>query len=268
MVVKRIAILIGFLISHQFLFAQGEPEEPDKIFYKNERTFAILVNSNGLGINYRYGKRVTALRKIIYEGDLVNIRHPKEIKLNSGQYYLSTRSFVYGKLNQFYNLRIGIGLQDEIFPKFDRGGISIRRYYAFGADIGIKKPIYYLIEVDLNNDAVPETQIIEKFSYDQHVQTSYIVGRASYFKGIDEVSFVPGLYGKLGLMFEFGRYNQTIHALDAGIILDAFLKKIPIMAIENNNQFFLTLFVSYRFGKVIDARFKMRKTELDEIIVD
>lgn len=255
------------MISHLCLFAQGEPEEPDKIFYKNERTFAILLNSNGLGINYRYGKRVTAFRKIIYEGDFVNIKHPKEIKLNSGQYYFSTRSFVYGKINQFYNLRIGIGLQDEMFPKFDRGGISIRRYYAFGAAIGIKKPIYYLINVDLNNDAIPETQLVEKFSYDQHLQTAYIVGRASYFKGIGEISFVPGLYGKLGVMFEFGRLNETVHALDAGIMIDAFVRKIPIMA-SHNDQIFLTLFASYRFGKVIDARFKMRKTELDEIITD
>jgi hypothetical protein len=266
-VVKRVAFLTGFLVIHQFLFAQGELEEPDKIFYKNERTFAILLNSNGLGINYRYGKRVTALRKIIYEGDLVNIKHPKEIKLNSGQYYISTRSFVYGKINQFYNLRIGIGLQDEMFPKFDRGGISIRRYYAFGPTIGIKKPIYYQINVDMNNDAIPETQIIEKFSYDQHLQTAYIVGRASFFKGINEVSFVPGLYGKFGFMFEFGKFNETIHALDAGIIIDAFLKEIPIMA-AYNSQVFLTLFVSYRFGKVINARFKMKKTELDELITD
>jgi hypothetical protein len=266
-VLKRIAILTGFIISHLLVSAQGELEEPDKIFYKNERTFAILLNSNGLGINYRYGKRVTALRKIIYEGDLVNIKHPKEIKLNSGSYYLSTRSFVYGKINQFYNLRIGIGLQDELFPKFDRGGISIRRYYSFGPTIGIKKPIYYQINLDTNGDAIPETQIIEKFSYDQHPQTAYIVGRASYFKGFSEISFVPGLYGKLGFMFEFGKFNQTIHALDAGIIVDAFIKEIPIMA-AYNNQVFLTLFVSYRFGKVIDARFKMKKTELDQIITD
>lgn len=267
-VVKKLAILIGFLISHLFLLAQGELEEPDKIFYKNERTFAILLNSNGLGINYRYGKRVTALRKIIYEGDLVNIKHPKEIKLNTSQYYFSTRSFVYGKLNQFYNLRIGIGLQDEMFPKFDRGGISIRRYFAFGPAIGIIKPIYYLINIDMNNDAVPETQIIEKFTYNQHLQTSTIVGRASYFKGFNEISFIPGLYGKFGLMFEFGKFNETIHALEAGMMIDAFIKKVPIMAIENNNQIFMTLFISYRFGKVIDARFKMKKTGLDEIITD
>ena len=69
-------------------------------------------------------------------------------------------------------------------------------------------------------------------------------------------------------MFEFGKFNETIHALDAGIMVDAFIKKVPIMAIENNSQIFLTLFVSYRFGKVIDARFKMKKTGLDEIITD
>ena len=86
--------------------------------------------------------------------------------------------------------------------------------------------------------------------------------------GFDELSFTPGAYGKLGIMFEFGKFDEVIHALDAGIVIDVFIKKIPIMAIENNNQIFFSLFVSYRFGKVIDVRFKQRKTKIDEILTD
>ena len=255
---KRIVILIGLFVSNQYLYAQGEIAEEDKIFYKNERTFAILLNSNGLGLNFRYGKRLTALKKIIYETDLVNINHPKEIKLNSNQFYISARSFVYGKVNQFYNLRLGIGIQNEMFPKHDRGGISIRRYYSFGADIGMAKPIYYLITTVDN----PETQVAK---FEDHLQPENIVGKASYFKGFNELSVIPGAYGKFGLMFEFGKFNETIHAIDVGALIDVFVKKAPIMA-SHNSQIFLTLFASYRFGKVIDAKYKMKKTGLDEII--
>lgn len=268
MVVKRIAILLIFSLNSCILFSQGELLEQDKIFYKNERTFAILINSNGLGINFRYGKRITALRKSIYDIDFVSIRHPKEIKLSTVQYYFSSKSFVYGKLNQFYNLRIGIGLQDEMFPKIDKGGISIRRYFAFGPSIGIKKPIYYIYGIDDNYDRKVDYEVIEKFSFYQHMPSSYILGRASFFKGFNEISFVPGAYSKFGLMFEFGKSNQTIHAIDAGIAVDVFLKKIPIMDVDFNSQVFLTLYASYRFGKVIDARFKMKKTAIDQIITN
>ncbi len=268
MVVKKIAIVFGLILYSYILFAQGEIAEQDKIFYKNERTFAILLNSNGLGVNYRYGKRITELKKVIYDVDLVNIKHPKEIKLTAQTYYFTSKNFVYGKLNQFYNLRLGIGIQNEMFPKVDKGGISIRRYFSFGTSIGIKKPIYYTIGVDENGDSQIDYEVIEKFSFTQHLPTTNITGRASFFKGFNEISFVPGIYGKFGLMFEFGKFNKTINAVDAGIIVDAFAQKIPIMAMNSYPRFFLTLYASYRFGKVIDAKYKMKKTKLDKIVTD
>ncbi len=265
---KKITILCSLLFLFCDILAQSEIDEQDKILYRNERTFAVLLNSNGLGINYRYGKRIDAFRKTIYDIDLVNIKHPKEVKISTSQFYFTNRSIVYGKLIHFYNLRLGIGVQKEMFRKFDRGGISIRRYITGGTSIGIQKPIYYMLGIDEDADGSYETQKIEKFTYSQHVQTSTIIGKASYFKGFDELSFTPGVYGKLGIMFEFGKMDEVIHALDAGLVVDLFIKEIPIMAIENNNQVFFSLFVSYRFGKVIDVRFKQKKTKIDEILTD
>ncbi|MBN2611692.1 MAG: hypothetical protein JXB00_09060 [Bacteroidales bacterium] len=268
---KRIAILTGLIFIICDIFAQGELLEEDNIFYKNERTFAVVLGSNGLGLNYRYGKRLTALRKVIYEIDFASIRHPKEIQLSSSVYLLSSRSFVFGKLNQFYSLRAGIGLHDELFPKIDKGGISIRRYYAFGPSIGIAKPIYYNFEIigyDINGEPYIESTVVDKFQNSQHIQSSIISGKASFFKGFDETSLIPGLYTKLGVMFEFGKYNQTIHAIDAGILLDGFIKKIEIMDDGKDQYFFLTLFASYRFGRVIDAKYKMKRSKIDEIVTD
>ncbi|MFO7657062.1 MAG: hypothetical protein R6W78_08345 [Bacteroidales bacterium] len=268
---KRIAILIGLVFIICDVFAQGELLENDNIFYKNERTFAVVAGSNGFGLNYRYGKRLTALRKVIYDIDLASIRHPKEIQLSSSIYLLSSRSFIFGKLNQFYSLRGGIGLQDELFPKIDKGGISIRRYYSFGPSLGITKPIYYNYEVIGYNtlgEAYIERTVVDKFQNYQHIQSSVISGKASFFKGFDEISVIPGIYARLGVMFEFGKYNQTIHAIDAGILLDGFIKKVEIMDDGKDQYFFLTLFVSYRFGKVVDAKYKMKKTRLDSIVTD
>jgi hypothetical protein len=263
--VKKLLVYIPFVLLCSLIFAQGEIDDQEKIFYRNERTFAAFLTSTGIGGNFRYAKRITAFKKTLYEIDLVNIKHPKEVKMSTSSTTLASRSFVYGKLNHFYNLRAGIGLQKEIFQKFDKGGISIRYFYNLGPTLGIKKPIYYYI-YQISADGQITGQKIEKFDITQHVDPR-IMSRASYFNGIGEISFTPGLYGKVGFTFEFGKYDEILHAIEAGVILDAFLKKIPIMAIENNKQVFFSMFLSYRFGKIIDSRFKSKKTPIDEIIV-
>ena len=79
--------------------------------------------------------------------------------------------------------------------------------------------------------------------------------KASFFKGISEISVVPGATGRIGVSFEYSTSDITIHALETGLSLDIFPKRIEIMAtdVEENDFFFVTFFVSYRFGKVVDA---------------
>jgi hypothetical protein len=263
--VKKLFINIPFILICFLSFAQGEIDEQGKIFYRNERTFAALLNSTGIGGNFRYAKRITAFKKTLYEVGLASIKHPKEVKISTSAATLAGRSFVYGKLINFYNLRAGIGIQKELFQKFDRGGISIRYFYNFGPTLGIKKPIYYNIYV-ISADGRIVDQKTEKFDITQHIDPR-IMSKASYFKGFDEITFTPGLYAKAGFTFEFSKLDEILHALEAGVILDVFLQEIPIMAIENNKQVFFSLFVSYRFGKIIDSRFKVRKTKVDEMLI-
>ncbi len=40
------------------LYAQGELNEQQKVFFRNEKSFAILLNSDGLGLSYRAAKRI------------------------------------------------------------------------------------------------------------------------------------------------------------------------------------------------------------------
>jgi hypothetical protein len=88
--------------------------------------------------------------------------------------------------------------------------------------------------------------------YNISIHQSNIYGRASIFKGLKEISVVPGASVKTGFGFEYSRLDIVLHSIEAGMSLDVFTKKIPIMANERNNFLFLNLFVSYRFGKYID----------------
>jgi len=246
-IIRYLIPLLLFSINATDLFSQGEIAEQPRIFYRNEESIGVLLNSNGLGISGRYAIRINARKKHIIDVDFVGIKHSKEYKYSNP--LNSNRTFVFGKLNSFFDLRAGYGLQKEIFRKVDKGGISIRRYFSFGPTLGILKPIYYEI-LEPTSDPYQYNLITEKFV--THLNQQYIYGKASFFKGINEISVVPGGYVKVGISFEYSKSDITLHALETGLVLDVFPKKIPIMDTEQNNFLFLSLFISYRFGRVVD----------------
>ena len=246
---KKFFLGIGFLILlGGAAIAQGEILEQPRIFYRNEQSYGVMMNTNGFGAGYRYGKRINARNKTIYSAGFSSIKHPKEFKINNRRYDYRSRSFVFGKKNSFINIQTGWGKQKEMFRKVDRGGISIRRYFTLGPSLGILKPVYYEIYNYMDDEYTTE-----KFSAD--IDRSNIFGRASYFKGIKEIGLVPGATASFGFSFEYSTSDISIHAIEAGLTLDVFPKRIDIMAtsVEKNSYHFLSLFVSYRFGKVIDA---------------
>lgn len=229
-------------------FSQGELAGQSPIFFRNEKSVAFLLNSNGVGVNGRYAKRINARHKTIFEGDINSIKHQKEVKVSSDIHNVN-RSYVFGKTNYFFNIRAGYGKQVEMFRKVDRGGISVRRFHSFGPSIGVLKPIYYEVVYQISGNEL----LLETVKFDNTMH-GYIYGKASFFKGLDEISIIPGAYAKFGFMFEYSRNDISLHALEAGVVVDIYPKKIPIMATEKNNFIFLGMFVSYRFGKIFDAR--------------
>jgi hypothetical protein len=183
------------------------------------------------------------------------IKHDKELKVTTGVQQIN-RSFVYGKLNNMFTLRGGIGLQRELYQKRDVGGISIRYFYTFGPALGLLKPIYYEV---YKNDKL----VLEKYS-----EHATINGRASFFKGVGETTFTPGLYGKIGATFEFSKLDAPFHAIETGAMIDAYLKEMPLMDVSDHRNVFLTLFISYRFGTVINAQFTSGQTKIDEVLTE
>lgn len=250
-----------FSITYLDVSAQGEIDEQQKILYRNERTIAGYLNTNGFGAGFRYGKNLNAFKKIIYDADLMYVKHPKEYK-TSNAFNPAGRSFVYGKLNSFYVVRGGIGMQREAYRKYDKGGIAIRYFYSGGPSLGILKPIYYEY---YSNSVEPPERTVGKFPEDERPT---IFGRASLLKGIDELSYVPGVSAKVGVSFEFSKYDEVVHALESGAALDVYYKKIPIMTGNTNNFVFLTLYLSYRFGKVIDAKGSSSTNIIDDFVID
>ena len=244
---KVVLLLFIFVFSSLAGVSQGEFDVQQKAFYRNEKSFGVMLNSTGYGLGLRYGKRINFFNKRIFEGDISILKHPKEYK-TTNPYFRNNRRFVFGKLNFALTLRSGIGFQHMIFKKIDQGGIAIRYIISGGPTFSLYKPIYYDVIYLYENEVRSE-----KFNVSIH-RPEDIYRPSSFLKGINEIKIIPGAYGKAGINFEYSKRDRIIHAIEIGVTFDAFVKKIPIMASEDNIQLFPSLFVSYRFGRIIDTK--------------
>jgi hypothetical protein len=245
---KKLLILAGLIIfGTKSLFAQGELNEQQKVFLRNERSFGLLLNTDGIGFGYRGAKRIDYRNKSLFEIDAGTLRSLKEYKQPSQ--WAQGSSYIFGKLNSTFFLRAGIGHQHELFKKADLGGIAVRYFYSAGPVLAIYKPIYYRVLYLIG----PNDYEVKEEKFDASIASSQdIFGKASFLKGLDETKVMPGLYAKAGFNFEYSKEDKIIHAIELGAQVNAFPVKIPIMSGSDNKSLFFSLFVSYRFGIILD----------------
>jgi hypothetical protein len=243
---KLLILAVIVLFGTITLYAQGELNQQQKIFFRNEKSFAILLNTDGFGVSYRGAKRIDYRNKNLFEIDAGNLKLIKEYRQTS---VWTQGSYIFGKLNSTFFLRTGFGHQHELFKKADLGGIAVRYFYSAGPVVAIYKPIYYRV---LHLISANETEIVEE-KYNASIASPLdIYSKASFAKGLNEIKVMPGLYAKGGFNFEYSKEDKVIHAIEFGGQLNAFPRKIPIMAGSNNKALFFSLFVSYRFGIILD----------------
>ncbi|MFO7788946.1 MAG: hypothetical protein ACQES1_00460 [Bacteroidota bacterium] len=249
--------------------SQGEIIEKKALNYYNEHSFGAKLISSGAGIDYRFGWRYTNKTRGFAEASFSFVKDPKEIKVYN-PYFDNQKKFIYGKVNSVFNLHIGSGIKKEIFSKQDKNSISITYQLAGGCVLGLEKPIYYQV-VD-SSEIIGNQQIFytspQKFSLNHHNPVD-IVSRESFFKGIGETKVKPGVYARAAFNFEFSNDRYKTKAIEIGTYLEAFPKKITILA-EHEKQIFFAMYCSYRFGFKYstsisrDARKFFRKEEKKE----
>ncbi|HEX7492876.1 MAG TPA: hypothetical protein VF346_01545 [Bacteroidales bacterium] len=244
---KLLILAVIILIGATTLHAQGELDKQQKVFFRNERSFGILLNTDGLGVSYREAKRLDFRNKTLIEIDAGSLKNVKEYKQPSQ--WNQGSSYIYGKLNSTFFLRAGIGHQHELFKKADLGGIAVRYFYTAGPALAVYKPIYYKVLYPIS--AIEFEVKEERFNPSMAIPQD-IYGKASFTKGLSETKIMPGLYAKAGFNFEYSKEDKIIHAIELGAQINAFPRKIPIMAISDNKSIFFSLFVSYRFGLILD----------------
>ena len=257
------AFLVGTVFSQQRIpSGQNYYDDSKGIVFNREFTVDIKLHTSGLsiGANIAQLKSYYLTRFINFE--LGEIKHPKEVRQNFDIQPSFTgrvsRSFIFGKQNNFWVLRGGLGEKRYFSEKAKRKGLAIGVSYQAGPSIGILKPYYlqFINFVDPGSNLF--TYSSEKFSEDnadKFLDIVQIFGASGFSEGLGEINFQPGAHAKAALHFDWGAFDEFVKAIEAGIMIDAYFKKIPIMVespqIENteNQPIFINLFLNFQFGK-------------------
>jgi hypothetical protein len=253
--VKHIFFTAILIVTGAVAFSQPA-NELKGIIYDHELSGGVSVHTSGWGIFMDVGKRTEKKKKIVYEFEFTQIHHPKEVKqtIDFGLSFFginSPKPFVYGKQNNFYQLNVSLGRQFMLAERAERSGVQVDLKVIGGLSLGMLKPYYLDLLYPVDNTTTYRI-VSERYSPEnasKFLDWFSIYGGSGFVYGIGEMKFIPGLHLKTGLNFDWATYDDFLKALEVGIIFDAYYKKIPIMIIDDNAQFFPNLYLSLQFGK-------------------
>ncbi len=228
----------------------AKQEEEGALIYNKQGAFGIKLSTDGYGLFYEHGRYKTITKTFLWWAELSERKHSKEERKTptsvSGPFIILGNPVIYGKINNFYQLKLGIGEQRLIGGKGNKNGVAVSAIYGGGFSGGFLKP-YYLTITDENN----QTRDVR---YDDSTaryfkDPSYIVGSAGLFKGWGNIKFVPGVHARLALRFDYGRFNELLSAVETGVNAEYYTQDMPILFSVPSKKFFFNAYVSVVFGK-------------------
>ena len=211
----------------------------------HEFDMGFRLNTNGWGIVADYGKVKTRDQKhsdmfhnvMFAQLEFAETKNPREQKIHgvSGKY-------IYGKTNNLYSLKLGVGYQKMIAGKPDPGSVSLHWVNSLGFSLGLLKPYYVTLA---GGDAIKYSDP----NLDKFLSRSSVSGSAGFSKGLDELVYVPGGYIRSGIHVDFAPDNKHVVSLETGVSAEFYSQEIELMANEKPSSSFYNLYIAFQFGK-------------------
>jgi len=220
-----------------------------KLQLNHEISGHIGVHANGWQVGGRIGLAQTFGHYTFLDLEFAKLKHPKEYRQVNPS-FSNAHSFIFGKLNQFGTLRMGLGCHTLLTDKEGLLGVEVSYLYSAGLSLGLIKPVYLEI---IQENAIPTIEgeypvTIERYEPGKH-QLYDIRGGAEFSQGFNQLRIHPGIYAKGGLQFEFSEYDEDIKAIEVGAIADYFFSPPPIMAFTKNPSLFAGFYLNVSLGK-------------------
>lgn len=225
-------------------------EEEGVLNFRKQSALGLQLRTNGYGIFYEIGRTVSPRRTNLYSIEIDEIRQQKEFKEQQTNGVFGN-SYIFGKINNFYPVRLGYGQQYLLGNKGNKNGIAVMGIYQGGLSVGLLRPYYLRIddrgERDIKYDSPDSTLFLDE---------SVIIGSSGLGKGWNEIKIKPGAFVKTAMRFDFGRFNDMVQAVEIGLSVEGYAQKIQIMAptfrgfpAVEPKQIFFQAHLAFLFGR-------------------
>jgi hypothetical protein len=240
---KKLQIIGVFLLAFAFS-AMGQTQ--DSYEYNSEFTWGINKNSSGGligGFVFRKAKRINERIFKTYGLEIMNVKNPQEVRVQSG---ITGNSFIAGKRNYLYALRFQYGRDVILFTKAPQQGVEIKAVLAVGPSIGIVAPYY--IERLVDGQTFNNTKSEQYDPDNPNHQNSRILGTGYLFQGLGDSKIQLGGNIKAGFNFELGVVKSQVTGFEVGVLVDAYFSEVVLMPRAENRAVFPTFYFTLFYG--------------------
>lgn len=233
----------------QRINALVKQEEEGVIAYRRHNVFGGKLTNDGCGFFYEHARAQSIKKALLFQVDFAERKHIKEKKQT--HLYFPSSPFIYGKINYFYPLKLGVQQQILLGNKSNKNGVAVTGNFGGGLSLGLLRPYY--LEV---NDSVGNRRITIK--YDSPDSALFVsatdlynrgVSAAGLGKGWGDIKVKPGAYAKAALRFDYGRYNEMVNALEVGVTAEYYFNKIPQLIYTKEKSLFFNVYFALMFGR-------------------
>ncbi len=222
--------------------------------YYHELSGGLKIQTNGVSLYLTKG-----WIKNIYKTHLIQLEYQyffnykdKKIAPNS-QLNQGGRKYYYGLQNRFHTIRLSYGFERCIADKAEQNGVRLSFIGFAGFSLGLIKPYY--LEKLMYRDSITGDYVTEDIKYrgsneEIFLNQDSIYQAAPFYKGIGQMIPTFGGHVKAGLNFDWGSKDRFVKALEVGVMLDVFYRKVPIYVNQDANSFIKpSLYLGFHFGK-------------------
>ncbi len=234
---------------------QAQDTKSNRDFLKND-DFSVGggLHSNGWNILVERGYIKDAYHRHFWQLEYTQLHHPMEYRQSQNPSFQLTdapKAFVFGKQNSFLTLNAYLGKQRLLGNKGDKSGVLISLKYQAGVSLGFLKPYYLdlIYSVDSSGRFIDKIERYSDSNASRFLDPNSIYGGAGFWKGITQLTPLPGIAAKVSLNFDWATYDDFVKSVETGLMAQFYYKPVPIMVVKHNRMLFPELFVHFQFGK-------------------
>ncbi|MEP7107912.1 MAG: hypothetical protein ABI760_08015 [Ferruginibacter sp.] len=248
----------------QRISALIKQEEEGVIAYHKHTAFGFKLTSDGYGGFLEVGRAKSIRKALLFQLDISERKHPKEDKQSNPN--IPASPFIFGKINYFYPVKIGVQQQILFGNKTNHNGVSVTGNFGGGITLAFLRP-YNLEVIDIGKGSrkliryeSPDSSVYTNTGQPDYIPDSLLFTNSSLLsflqvsgsglgKGWGQIKVTPGLYAKAAVRFDYGKYNEMLNAIEVGATGEFFSKKVPQLVYVKPKQFFFNVYVSFLFGR-------------------